>query len=143
MLFAMFTKLRLNTEASNRLFGSIENAPDEQEVGLVELRQNFKLSDMSILAEILQSVQPQRVIIGKPLTGCCLEALADYISIDLCHLRSLEMIAPLPKNLPQVARLLRRCPDLDRCYLRPVPDEKRELTRDDVQSLRAEFQTQI
>merc|ERR1712046_213009 len=149
-LFAVNTKMRLSTEASTALQQSTWIDPEERDIELLEVNQRLQLSDMNSLAEILQSVQPERFILAKPLTGTCLEALADYVSVDLTNLRSFNMVAPLPKYICQVARFLRRCPALERCYLRPqestdssATKPQCELTKQDVQELREEFQAHI
>lgn len=140
-LFAIFAKWSLSSTAKARLRESTELDPEENKIGLFEVRDELKLTDMCTLAEILQSVQPERLIFWKRLADGCLQALADYISIDLFQLKSIEIPAPLPKSLPHVARLLRHCPVLDQCRLRP--GNPYELAAADVQELRGEFCAKI
>jgi len=117
-------------------------AVEPAEVGLLEVTQALTLPDMKLLAEILQCVQPSRLIISKSLTDGCLEALADYISIDLLQLDTFQIVAPLASSLVHVVRILRHCPTLDHCYLRQGKKHP-PLTAENVRMLREEFSAQI
>jgi len=139
-LHAVVTIKCLSNPARLKLHETSGADPDE--VGLLEVTRALAISDMKLLAEILQCVQPSRLIIYKSLTDGCLEALADYISIDLMQLDTFQIVAPSASSLVHVVRVLRRCPTLNYCYL--VPGKKHPyLTAHDVRPLREEFAAQI